>query len=212
MAKKEVAQEEVKDVQETKPKKERKFKKSVGNFFSDFKKFISKGNIIDLAVGVAMGTAFNAIVNALVKNVIMPFVSFLCGGKSVADWKWVIKEATYDELGNVVTAETALTYGVFIQAIIDFLIIAMTLFIVLRVIVNSQRGIKRLSRKERKALKEQQEAKPEEAPAPAPVKIESQEDILRDIRTLLQGKPLESDEEEVVEEKEDKKEDKKETK
>ena len=90
----------------------------------------------------------------------------------------------------------------------------MTLFIVLRVIVNSQRGIKRLSRKERKALKEQQEAQPEEAPAPAPapVKIESQEDILRDIRTLLQGKPLESDEEEVVEEKEDKKEDKKETK
>lgn len=199
---------------EVKVKKERKVGKRVGSFFSDFKKFISKGNILDLAVGVAMGTAFNAIVNALVKNIIMPFISFLSGGKSIADWKWVIREATYDEAGVLVTAESALQYGVFLQAIIDFLIIAMTLFIVLRVVVNSQRGIKKLSRKEKKEL-EAQGTPAEEVPAPAPVKIESQEDILKDIRTLLQGKPLPSDEEEVVEvveEKVEKTEEKKEIK
>ena len=90
----------------------------------------------------------------------------------------------------------------------------MTLFIVLRVVVNSQRGIKKLSRKEKKEL-EAQGTPAEEVPAPAPVKIESQEDILKDIRTLLQGKPLPSDEEEVVEvveEKVEKTEEKKETK
>lgn len=161
-------------------KKERKekIKKKSSSFFSDFKKFISKGNILDLAVAVVIGTAFNKIVTSLVNDIIMPLISLCTGGASVEDWKWVITPATDT------TAEVALMYGTFIQAIIDFLIIALTIFIILRIIVNSQRGIQKLSRKMKKELKKQGVEEVVAEPAPT-VKIESQEDILKDIRTLL---------------------------
>lgn len=164
-------------------------KKKVTTFFADFKKFIAKGNIIDLAVAVVIGAAFNKIVTSLVNDIIMPLISLATGGASVADWKWVIKDATYDSAGNLLTAETALNYGVFIQSMIDFLIIALTIFVVLRIIVNSQRGVTKQWKKFHKN-KQKQEEKVEttveevEQPAP-PQSIESQEDILKDIRELL---------------------------
>lgn len=173
-------EEVVVEDKETKKKEcKEKIKKKSSTFFSDFKKFISKGNILDLAVAVVIGTAFNKIVTSLVNDIIMPLISLCTGGVSVEDWKWVITPATET------TAEVALAYGTFIQAIIDFLIIALTIFIILRIIVNSQRGIQKLSRKMKKKLKKQ--GVEEEAivqPAPT-VKIESQEDILKDIRALL---------------------------
>lgn len=161
-----------------KKKCKEKIKKKGSSFFADFKKFISKGNILDLAVAVVIGTAFNKIVTSLVNNIIMPLISLCTGGVSVEDWKWVITPATET------TAEVALAYGTFIQAIIDFLIIALTIFIILRIIVNSQRGIQKLSKKMKRELKKQ--GIEEEIVQPAPtVKIESQEDILKDIRSLL---------------------------
>lgn len=107
-------------------------------FWSDFKEFIAKGNVLDMAVGVVVGGAFNKIVTSLVNDIIMPLVSLLVGGTSVADWKWVIKAAEYDEAGNVLKAESALTYGAFIQNVIDFLIVAFTIFVVLRVFTKLQ--------------------------------------------------------------------------
>lgn len=169
----------VEDKETKKKERKEKIKKKSSTFFSDFKKFISKGNILDLAVAVVIGTAFNKIVTSLVNDIIMPLISLCTGGVSVEDWKWVITPATET------TAEVALAYGTFIQAIIDFLIIALTIFIILRIIVNSQRGIQKLSRKMKKELKKQgveEEAIAEPTPT---VKIESQEDILKDIRTLL---------------------------
>lgn len=161
-----------------KKKCKEKIKKKGSSFFADFKKFISKGNILDLAVAVVIGTAFNKIVTSLVNDIIMPLISLCTGGVSVEDWKWVITPATET------TAEVALAYGTFIQAIIDFLIIALTIFIILRIIVNSQRGIQKLSKKMKRELKKQ--GIEEEIVQPAPtVKIESQEDILKDIRSLL---------------------------
>ena len=140
-------------------KKKGKFK----TFLSDFKKFISKGNIVDLAVAVVIGAAFNKIVSSLVNDIIMPLISLAVGGASVADWKWVIKEATYDANGTLLTAETSLNYGVFIQAIIDFLIIAFTLFIIIKIISASTRRlekmgeeIKTLSKKSKKHKKGEQ--------------------------------------------------------
>lgn len=173
-----------------KQKKENKamqeFQGKFNSFFADFKKFISKGNIIDLSVAVVIGAAFNKITSSLVNDIIMPLISLLTGGVSVADWKWVIKPATYDSAGVQLTAETALRYGVFIQALIDFLIIAFTIFVMLKIIVNSERGFKSFASKFKKKHKlEQQAEQPAPAPAPEPKKIESQEDILRDIRTLL---------------------------
>lgn len=171
--------------------KEIKIKKGIGSFFSDFKKFIAKGNIIDLAVAVVIGTAFNKIVSSLVNDIIMPIISLAVGGKSVADWKWVINDAVYDNAGNLISAETALNYGVFIQAIIDFLIISFTIFIVLKILVNSQRGMRGLSKKLKREIKKgnltvEEAQEKSENPVVPPAKIESEQDILKDIRTLLE--------------------------
>ena len=104
----------------------------MGKFSADFKEFIAKGNVVDMAVGVVIGGAFNKIVSSLVNDVIMPLVSLLVGGLNVTDWKWVIREAVY-------AAETALCYGNFIQSVIDLLIIALTIFTVLRVFTKLQK-------------------------------------------------------------------------
>lgn len=135
-------------------------------FWSEFKAFIAKGNIVDLAVAIIIGTAFNKIVSSLVNDIIMPLVSLMVGGANVSDWKWVIREAQYDSLGNLVKAETALMYGSFIQAIIDFLIIALTVFVMIKifnasrkrldefghtVIAESKKTLKRLKKHNKKA-------------------------------------------------------------
>lgn len=184
LMRKQEKQEKKKQKNESKGLKE--FQGKFNSFFADFKKFISKGNIIDLSVAVVIGAAFNKITSSLVNDIIMPLISLLTGGVSVADWKWVIKPATYDAAGVQITAETALRYGVFIQALIDFLIIAFTIFVVLKIIVNSERGFKSFTskfKKKKQAEQPTEESNPE--PIPEPKKIESQEDILRDIRTLL---------------------------
>lgn len=122
----------------------------MGKFSADFKEFIAKGNVVDMAVGVVIGGAFNKIVSSLVNDVIMPLVSLLVGGLNVTDWKWIIREAVYAADGSVVTAETALCYGSFIQSVIDFLIIALTIFTVLRVFAKLQRKRKEEPAKEAK--------------------------------------------------------------
>ena len=107
----------------------------MSKFSQDFKAFISKGNVVDMAVGVVVGGAFNKIVTSLVNDVIMPLVGILMGGLSVADWKWVIRAA--DEANGI--TENALRYGNFIQTVIDFLIVALTIFVVLRVFTKLQK-------------------------------------------------------------------------
>jgi large conductance mechanosensitive channel len=97
----------------------------------EFKEFISKGNVLDLAVGVVIGAAFGKIVTALVDGIVMPLVGVALGGVSVSDWKYVMKPATVDAAGAKV-AEVAVRYGVFIQTLIDFLIIAFVIFLVVK--------------------------------------------------------------------------------
>lgn len=107
-------------------------------FIEEFKAFALKGNVVDMAVAVIIGGAFGKIVTSLVNDIIMPLISLIIGGLSVTDWKWVIKEAVLDEAGNVVTAETAFSYGNFIQNIIDFFIIALCIFLMLKFILGLQ--------------------------------------------------------------------------
>ncbi|MBQ5390375.1 MAG: large conductance mechanosensitive channel protein MscL [Clostridia bacterium] len=111
----------------------------MGKFTEDFKAFIAKGNVLDMAVGVVVGGAFNKIVTSLVNDVIMPLIGILMGGLSVSDWKWVIREAVLDAEGKVLTAENAVRYGNFLQTVLDFLIIAFTIFVVLRIFSKLQR-------------------------------------------------------------------------
>lgn len=148
-------------------------------FFAEFKEFITRGNVIDMAVAVIVGNAFKAIVTALVDNVIMPLISLAVGGLNFTEWKWVLTPAVMDEAGAVVTPEVAVSYGVLLQAIIDFLIVAFCIFVALKVVLAMQTKAKEMFEK-----KAEEAAAEEEAAAPA----ESQEDILRDIRALLQAK------------------------
>ena len=98
---------------------------------SEFKEFISRGNVVDLAVGVVIGAAFGKIVSALVDGVVMPIVGVALGGVSVSDWKVVLKPETVDAGGKKV-AEVAVQYGMVIQTLIDFLIIAFVIFLALK--------------------------------------------------------------------------------
>lgn len=105
-----------------------------GGFWKDFKKFITKGNIIDMAVGVVIGSAFSAIVNGLVKMVINPCIALIPGASSMDNWKSVLKAAELDAEGAVVKAEVAILWGQWIQTIIQFVIIALSIFLAVRII------------------------------------------------------------------------------
>lgn len=170
-------------------------------FFKDFKAFIAKGNVVDMAIGVIIGAAFSAIVTSLVNDIIMPLVSLATGGVAVEDWKWVITEAVYDQSGVLVTAETALRYGTFIQKIVDFIIIALCIFIAVRTVMKLSKNRREnvLTKDEIKALKnagksraeirlanEQKKAEILAAKVPA----ETTESLLKEIRDILKQKPL----------------------
>lgn len=99
---------------------------------SEFKEFISRGNVVDLAVGVVIGAAFGKIVTSLVDGIVMPAVGAFTKGASVTDWKYVLKPAQLDSAGKEVAAELAIKYGLFIQTFIDFLLIALVIFLVLK--------------------------------------------------------------------------------
>ena len=127
-----------------------------------FKEFAMKGNVIDLAVAVIIGGAFGKIVGSLVNDLLMPLIGSIMGGISFTDLKWIITPAAGD------VAEVAVRYGSFIQAVVDFLIIAFTLFIVIRA-MNS------VKKKEVKA--------PPAPPAPSKESV-----LLEEIRDLLKQK------------------------
>lgn len=95
---------------------------------NEFKKFISRGNVVDMAVGVIMGSTFTKIVTSLVNDVMMPAIGMVIGGKSFEQFKYVIAEATET------TAESAIYYGKFIQTIVDFLIVAIVVFVMVKLI------------------------------------------------------------------------------
>ena len=136
------------------------------NFFDEFKKFISRGNVVDMAVGVIVGSAFTAIVNSLVKDVVTPFIGVLTGGVDFTQMKYVITPATEE------VAEVAILYGNFIQAIINFLIIAFVVFCMVKLINNMRAKMEK--------AKEEEPAAPAEPPKPSDEVL-----LLTEIRDLL---------------------------
>ena len=106
-------------------------------FLKDFKAFISKGNALDLAVGLVIGTAFNNIVKSLVNDIMIPLFS-LIGGKSMSSWFLLLRgtQTFNEELGTYVFSEDAviLNYGLFMNTILDFFIIALSIFVTLKII------------------------------------------------------------------------------
>lgn len=100
--------------------------------FDEFKAFIARGNVLELATAVVIGAAFGKIVTALVDGIVMPAIGYMTGGISVSDWKWVLKPGQVDAAGKELVAEVAIRHGLFLQTIIDFLLIALVIFFVLR--------------------------------------------------------------------------------
>lgn len=96
----------------------------------EFKKFINRGNVMELAIAVVVGTAFTKIVNSFVKDILMPLISLILGDEGFENFKYVITEA--DETAGI--AENAVYYGRFIQNSLDFIIVAAIIFIMIKVI------------------------------------------------------------------------------
>lgn len=97
------------------------------SFSSEFKEFVSKGNVVDLAVGVVIGASFGKIVNSLVDDILMPPIGILIGGVNFTELKLILKAASADAAGKVIPA-VSVNYGNFIQNAITFLIIALAIF------------------------------------------------------------------------------------
>lgn len=134
----------------------------------EFKEFASKGNVVDLAVGIIIGGAFGKIVSSLVSDILMPPIGWLVGGLNFSDLKIEMKAPMIDTAGNVITKVVTVNYGAFIQTAIDFIIIAFAVFMVVK-LVNS--------------MKRKEDEKPAEPPKPS-----NQELLLMEIRDLLKNK------------------------
>lgn len=104
------------------------------SFFQEFKEFAVKGNMMDLAIGIIIGTAFTRIVNTLVQSVIMPALGMVVGNFDFKQLQLVLKEAETDAQGKVVDEAVIVKYGEFIQAAADFLIIALIIFAFVKII------------------------------------------------------------------------------
>ncbi len=97
----------------------------------EFKEFAVKGNAVDMAVGIIIGAAFGKIVSSLVNDIVMPPIGVLLGGVDFKDLEWVIKEASVDAAGAAIPA-VSVRYGMFLNTVIDFLIVAFVIFMVIR--------------------------------------------------------------------------------
>lgn len=142
-------------------------------FIQDFKAFALKGNVIDMAVGVIVGGAFGKIVSSLVDDIIMPVITICTGNTGFENMKYVIHHAEPADaaLGKAAVEEVAINYGMFIQNIVDFLIIALSIFVALRVTM--------------KFMKKEKEVEAAPAPAPEPT---GEEKLLTEIRDLLKDR------------------------
>ncbi|MCR5457906.1 MAG: large conductance mechanosensitive channel protein MscL [Clostridiales bacterium] len=144
----------------------KKVKHKTSTFWADFKSFIAKGNIIDLAIALAITTAFNALISSIVNSFIMPIAGFLIGNHDLSDMKWVLREAVEadETLGTKALNEIAITYGQFLQALLNFLVIAFTLYFFVKIIMKLQKAVhkKELEEAEEKAKVEEEKKKAEE--------------------------------------------------
>ncbi|PKM62818.1 MAG: large conductance mechanosensitive channel protein MscL [Firmicutes bacterium HGW-Firmicutes-21] len=146
-------------------------------FLNEFKTFVSQGNILDLAVGVVIGTAFRAIISSFVADIIMPAVGILVGGTDFSDLKHVLSEAVITD-GVTITPEVAIRYGIFLKYIIDFIIIAFCMFVVVKVAMGFRKRLESIKKKEEEAVA---------AAPPAPSTEEKMLAALNDIRDSLQS-------------------------
>lgn len=166
--------------------------KKKSTFWKDFKAFITRGNVIDMAVGVVIGGSFGKIVTGLVNYIINPFVGMFIKSGSLDGVKTVITPAVVNAEGVVEVAEVAILWGTWIQTIIDFLITAFCIFVVLRVIMRAKNKLeeKRLAEAEAAAAAAKAEADRKAAEAAAAAAIAAEKQAQLDASILEQSKLL----------------------
>jgi large conductance mechanosensitive channel len=142
-------------------------------YFKEFQEFAVKGNVIDLAVAVIIGGAFGKIVSSLVADIVMPLVGVIIGGVNFSNWHWTLKHAVLDGAGSVLKPAVVMNVGIFVQNIFDFLIIALAIFFM----------VKLIGRLKKRLIKEETEKKEE-----APVPLSKDQELLVEIRDLLKNK------------------------
>lgn len=148
--------------------------------FDEFKEFALKGNVVDMAVGVVVGGAFSKVVSSVVSDLITPVIGLLTAGMDFKDLKWVLS-STVAEDGSVV--ETAITYGNFIQALVDFVIIGFSIMFVVKA-MNKARELGESRKKAAAAAEAAAEAEQPKEPTEA--------ELLKEIRDLLANREKES--------------------
>ena len=142
---------------------------------AEFKAFIMRGNVLDMAVGVIVAGAFGKITTSLVNDLFMPFISWIFGARDMTALNVIVRPEIVNEAGEVVQAGITLGFGTFVATIIDFILIALVVFMVVKFM---------------NAAKAKLEKKEEEAPAeePAPPAPSAEEVLLTEIRDLLKNK------------------------
>ncbi len=174
----------------TKTMKKNKDKKK-SSFWQDFKAFISRGNVVDMAIGVVVASAFKDIVTKFTSAFLSPLIALLTDGADLTELKWIIRPEMLDAEGNVTVAEVSFAWGSFVQSIIDFLIIAFVLFLVIRIFTKAANKAKELSKS-----KEEIEAE-EKAAAEAKAKEEAEKKAAEEARLAAEAEKAAAKEREI---------------
>ena len=144
-------------------------------FISEFKAFISRGNVLDMAIGVVIAGAFGKITTSLVNDLLMPFIGWICGSRSMTGLNVIVREAVTNEAGEVVQEAITLGFGTFLGTIVDFLLVALVVFGIVK-------GFNKAHAAAEAKKKKEEEAKPE------PPKGPTTEELLTKILEELKNK------------------------
>lgn len=154
-------------------------------YFQEFKEFAVKGNVVDLAVAVIIGAAFGKIVSSLVADIVMPLVGFIAGGLDFTSWKIILRSATIGAEGGILKPEVVLRAGNFIQNIFDFLVIALSVFMMVKIISRVKNKLAREFLEKKEAEKEEKE---DFKKTDTPALLTKDQELLVEIRDLLKTK------------------------
>lgn len=151
-------------------------------FFSEFKAFIARGNVLDMAIGVIIAGSFGKITSSLVNDILLPFISYLCGARDMTALNVVVREAVMD--GETVVKEAiTIGFGTFLGTILDFVLVALVVFLIVKAF-NKAHELAEKKKKEEEAAAAAA-AEPEAPAEPEPTKEEL---LLAEIRDLLKSK------------------------
>lgn len=144
-------------------------------FISEFKDFIMRGNVLDMAIGVIIATAFGKITTSLVNDIFMPFISFLFGTRDMSALNVIVRPAELDEAGQVVKEAITIGFGSFVATVIDFILVALVVFIIVKAANKAHEMAEHMKKKE-------EEPAAEEPAEPAPTTEELLSQILEELK------------------------------